>query len=76
MSIPDSAASDYEAMQNDLAEADALYMAGYDGPVVLERPCESCGLAEALPEDVDCLKCCIEGELHWIQRELQEMEAR
>lgn len=74
--IPDSAVAAYENMQDDLAKADALYMAGYDGPMALERPCESCGLAEAHVSEPDCLACTVEGELYWVQRELQGMEAR
>jgi hypothetical protein len=74
--IPDSAVMAYEEMQDSLAEADALYMAGYDVVYALERPCESCGLHEALPGDPDCLACNIAGELISVQRELAGMEAR
>lgn len=62
--IPDSADAAYEQDQR-------RFEVEQPSPR-FERPCESCGEAEALPGDPDCLACNIEGELEWIQRELQE----
>lgn len=69
--MPDSADGEYEMDQQAIAEDDERYMAGYDGPMVLDKPCDCCGLVEAFPGEIDCLACCIEGDLEWVQAELR-----
>lgn len=69
--LPESGVADYEAMQNDLAEADALYMAGKDEPVDDNYcRCELKRVHVRLPY----LPCCIHGMMKMVEQDIERLK--
>lgn len=69
--IPDNAVADYENMQDDLAEADALYMAGKDQTV--DGSYCKCDL-KRVHVRLPYLPYCIHGMMKMVEQDIERLK--